>query len=165
MGSGKKYKFSKEDARITVKQLMSNHGNSNALFDLSEESDGTKRLFDLIPIFKLAQNECVILVDELDRSFHTKLTIDFINKFFEKSQCIPSQLIFSLNDINVLDLDLLRQDEIWFTQRELNHSSSLFSLNKFKERFDKDVAKEYLLGRYGAIPNIGIEPWIESERN
>ena len=44
-------------------------------------------------------------------------------------------------------------------------SLRLFSLNKFKERFDKDVAKEYLLGRYGAIPNIGIEPWIESERN
>ena len=163
--AGKKYKFSKEDDRITVKQLMSNHGNSNALFDLSEESDGTKRLFDLIPIFKLAQNECVILVDELDRSFHTKLTIDFINKFFEKTSKIPSQLIVTLHDINVMNLDLLRQDEIWFTQREINHSSSLFSLNKFKERFDKDVAKEYLLGRYGAIPNIGIEPWIESERN
>ena len=142
---------------------MSNHGNSNALFDLSEESDGTKRLFDLIPIFKLAKNDCVILVDELDRSFHTKLTIDFINKFFEKTSKIPSQLIITLHDINVMNLDLLRQDEIWFTQREINHSSSLFSLNKFKERFDKDVAKEYLLGRYGAIPNIGLEQWNENE--
>ena len=129
---------------------MSNHGNSNGLFDL-------------IPIFKLAKNDCVILVDELDRSFHTKLTIDFINKFFEKTSKIPSQLIITLHDINVMNLDLLRQDEIWFTQREINHSSSLFSLNKFKERFDKDVAKEYLLGRYGAIPNIGLEQWNENE--
>ncbi len=161
--AGKKYKFSKDDNRITVKQLMSNHGNSNALFDLSEESDGTKRLFNLIPIFRLAQKDCVILVDELDRSFHSKLTIDFISKFFEKTVQISSQLIVTLHDINVMDLNLLRQDEIWFTQRETNHSSSLFSLNKFKERFDKDVAKEYLLGRYGAVPNIGLEQWNDYE--
>ena len=52
----------------------------------------------------------------------------------------------------MLDLDLLRQDEIWFVERKKDHSSTIFSLNKFKERFDKKIEKEYLLGRYGAIP-------------
>ena len=51
-----------------------------------------------------------------------------------------------------MDLELLRQDEIWFVQRENDHSSTIYSLNKFKERFDKVVRPDYLNGRYGAIP-------------
>lgn len=51
-----------------------------------------------------------------------------------------------------MDLDFLRQDEIWFIERQSDHSSTLYSLNKFKARFDKKVEKDYLLGRYGAIP-------------
>ena len=51
-----------------------------------------------------------------------------------------------------MDLDLVRQDEIWFVERQEDHSSNIYSLNKFKERFDKRVEKDYLLGRYGAIP-------------
>ena len=46
----------------------------------------------------------------------------------------------------------MRQDEIWFVERDFDHSSKIYSLNRFKERFDKKVNKEYLLGRYGAIP-------------
>jgi len=49
-------------------------------------------------------------------------------------------------------LDLLRKDEIWFVERQNDHNSKVFSLNKFKERFDKKKDKEYLIGRYGAIP-------------
>ena len=51
-----------------------------------------------------------------------------------------------------MDLDFVRQDEIWFIERQGDHSSKLYSLNKFKARFDKKVEKDYLLGRYGAIP-------------
>ena len=51
-----------------------------------------------------------------------------------------------------MDLDFIRQDEIWFIERMKDHSSSIYSLNKFKARFDKKVEKEYLLGRYGALP-------------
>ena len=105
----------------------------------------------------------MILVDELDRSFHSKLTIEFIQKFFEKTQGANTQLIVTLHDSNVLNLNLLRQDEIWFVERSAEHSSELYSLNKFKERFDHSVAKDYLLGRYGAVPNFGIDPWDEVE--
>lgn len=59
-----------------------NHGNPDDLFELMDESDGTRRLFDLLRCIKRKPN-FIILVDELDRSFHTKLTIEFIQKFFE----------------------------------------------------------------------------------
>ena len=65
--------------------------------------------------------------------------------------------------LNIMNLNLLRQDEIWFVERREDHSSKLYSLNKFKERFDRSVAKDYLLGRYGAVPNFGIDPWDEEE--
>lgn len=159
---GRRISFSKsEDGQITGAQLMMDHGNSGELFELQDESDGTRRLFDLIPLYKKGMQNHVILIDELDRSFHTKLTIEFIQKFYEKTEGIPSQLIVTLHDSNVMNLNLLRQDEIWFVERKDDHSSELYSLNKFKERFDHSVAKDYLLGRYGSVPNFGIDPWDE----
>lgn len=158
----RRFSFTKnESGNIIAAQLLMNHGNSNDLFELIDESDGTRRLFDLIPIYKKANQNYVILIDELDRSFHTKLTIEFIQKFFEKTMGNATQLIVTLHDSNVMNLNLLRQDEIWFVERREDHSSEIYSLNKFKERFDHSVAKDYLLGRYGAIPNFGIDPWDE----
>ena len=63
-----------------------------------------------------------------------------------------TQMLATTHDSNVMGLKLLRQDEIWFVERENDHSSRLYSLSKFQARFDKVVNKEYLLGRYGAIP-------------
>ena len=64
----------------------------------------------------------------------------------------PCQLIATTHDTNLLDLDLLRQDEIWFVERQIDNSSQIYSLSKYKERFDKKIDKEYLLGRYGGVP-------------
>lgn len=161
--AGRSFSFSKVNGRIVARKLMMDHGNSKDLFEISDESDGTKRLFDLIPLYKKAMQNFVIVVDELDRSFHSKLTMEFIEKFFEKTEGANTQLIVTLHDANVLNLNLFRQDEIWFVERKADHSSELYSLNKFKERFDHSVAKDYLLGRYGAIPNFGIDPWEEDE--
>lgn len=161
--NGRKFSFTKIEGRIVARQLVMNHGNPGDLFELLDESDGTKRLFDLVPLYKKGEQDAVILVDELDRSFHSKLTIEFIKKFYERTRGKNTQLIVTLHDLNVLNLNLLRQDEIWFIERKKDHSSELYSLNKFKERFDHSVAKDYLLGRYGAIPNFGIDPWQEEE--
>ena len=161
---GRRFSFSKnESGEITAAQLMMNHGNPNDLFELTDESDGTRRLFDLIPLYKKGKQNCVILIDELDRSFHSRLTIEFIQKFFEKTDGDATQLIVTLHDSNVMNLNILRQDEIWFVERRSDHSSEIYSLNKFKERFDHSVAKDYLLGRYGAIPNFGIDSWDEED--
>ncbi len=94
----------------------------------------------------------MILIDEIDRSFHTNLARKFLELFYDFTEGRGCQLIATTHDSNLLDLDLLRQDEIWFVERQEDHSSKVFSLNLFKQRFDKKIEKDYLLGRYGAIP-------------
>ena len=148
------YEFVKEGGQINAYVIMTNHGNSSDLFEFGDESDGTKRLFSLIPIFRDAAKESVIVIDELDRSLHTEATKEFIDRYFEISKGVKSQLIATTHDTNLLDLDFLRQDEIWFINRKKDCSSELYSLNAFNERFDKKIEKEYLLGRYGAVPNF-----------
>lgn len=162
---GKRYSFRKENGEIVAMQLMMNHGNPADLFELTDESDGTRRLFDIIPVFERGKEESVILVDELDRSFHSKLLIEFIQKFFEVTEGRASQLIATLHDASVMDLNMLRQDEIWFVERKNDHSSELYSLNRFKERFDRSVSKDYLLGRYGSIPCFRGDFWDEEEED
>ena len=65
------------------------------------------------------------------------------------------------HDDNIMDLDLFRQDEIWFVERQPDHSSYLYSLNKYKARFDKKVNNDYLLGKYGAIPQFQKKQELE----
>lgn len=149
---GQSFRFVREDNQIVAFLLVMDHGNQDDLFQLSDESDGTQRLFDLIPVYKAGAQARVILIDELDRSFHTKLVQKYIEQFYAMTHGVESQLIATVHDSNVMDLALLRQDEIWFVERQVDHSSHIYSLNKYQVRFDKKIEKEYLLGRYGAIP-------------
>ena len=137
---------------ILASKMLLNHGNDENLFECSEESDGTQRLFDLIPLFFRENNNRLVIIDEIDRSLHNKLSRKFLELYYELSKNNKSQIIVTTHETSLLDLDLLRQDEIWFIEREKDHSSLLYSLNKFKERYDKSVEKEYLLGKYGAVP-------------
>lgn len=141
-----------ENGMIVYNKILQNHGNKDDLFEYTDESDGTKRLFDLIALFNLNDSEKVILIDEIDRSLHTMAVKKFIELFYHLTKNKEKQLIATTHDSNLLDLDLLRQDEIWFVERQKDHASLVYSLNKFKERFDKKIEKDYLLGRYGAIP-------------
>ena len=141
-----------ENGNIVYNKLMLNHGNASDMFDYNDESDGTKRLLKVIPLFYENRRVSMILIDEIDRSLHTNLTRKFLELFYEVVEDRDCQLIATTRDSNLLDLELLRQDEIWFVERQDDHSSKVFSLNKFKERFDKKIDKEYLIGRYGAIP-------------
>lgn len=139
------------DGQIIVHQLAMNHGCDDELFTSTDESDGTVHLFDLIPLL-LFEEPRVVIIDEIGRSLHSKLLVTFIDRFYEQTAGKPIQLIATTHDSNVLDLDLLRQDEIWFVERQRDYNSRLYSLSEFKERFDKNIEREYLLGRYGAIP-------------
>ena len=153
--------YKDENGNIFSSKMLLNHGNSEDMFEYADESDGTQRLFDFVPLFLKKYRDSVIIIDEIDRSLHTNLIYRFMQKFYDFTEDSECQLLATTHDSNLLDLELLRQDEIWFVERQEDHSSSIFSLNKFKERFDKRVDKEYLLGRYGAIPvfddNFG--PW------
>lgn len=152
------------NGNIVYNKMLLNHGNGDDLFEYADESDGTKRLFDLIPLFYESRDNCVILIDEIDRSLHTNLTKRFLELFYSLTEKEKSQIIATTHDSNLLDLELVRQDEIWFVERQKNHSSKIYSLNKFRARFDKKIDKEYLLGRYGAIPIFNDEA-LESEED
>lgn len=130
------------------------------LFDLYDESDGTQRLFDLIPAYEVVKDGRVILIDEVDRSFHSKLTEEFVRRYFEITEGSACQMICTTHDLNLMTLNLLRKDEIWFAERDNEHSTRLYSLSEFKTRNDKSVLNDYIQGRYGAIPCISE---IESE--
>jgi AAA15 family ATPase/GTPase len=163
--NGEIFTFSKEKGKdILVRKLAFNNGNGNDLFSFSDESDGTKRIFDFIPLFFLSKRNSLILIDELDRSLHSMISRKFLSMFIENSITTESQLVFSTHDVSLMDLSLVRQDEIWFIERQNDQSSKLFSLNEFKIRYDKKVDHDYFLGRYGAIPlfdSLAIESETE----
>ncbi|MGI8640434.1 MAG: AAA family ATPase [Pyrinomonadaceae bacterium] len=126
------------------------------LFKKEEESDGTQRLFDLaFPFYDLASSETpnVYIIDELERNLHTNLSHMLLKSYLEQDG--KGQLIATTHDTHLLDLDLLRRDEIWFAEKDEHGATQLYSLYDFNPRYDKDIEKDYLLGRYGAIPFLG----------
>jgi len=140
-----------ENRDIIVKKLgLIHQAEVDDIFELKDESDGTKRLFDFIPLISKFNDDFTILIDEFDRSLHPKLTKVFFELFYDTSN--KTQIITTTHESNLLDLELVRRDEIWFIEKDKNGASKLFSLNQFKERYDKKITKSYLLGRYGAVP-------------
>jgi hypothetical protein len=134
------------DGRPEIKELL-----------LEEESEGTKRLFTLIGYWIDAlQNGRVIVFDELDVKLHHLLTKFLIGLFQDPAQNeIGSQLIFTSHDINLMNQEIFRRDQIWFTEKDVDSGSTrLYSLDEFSERKDRDIEKGYMTGRYGALPFI-----------
>jgi uncharacterized protein len=125
-----------------------------ASFEWEEESDGTRRLINLAPaLFDLSQNEHIFLIDEIDRRLHPLLSRLFVQSFLDGTG--KGQMVFTTHETNLLDLDLLRRDEIWFVEKNKQGMSHLYSLAEFKIREDLKISKGYLNGRFGAIPFIG----------
>lgn len=139
-----------EEPEITT--LVLKHGKSVFDFNFSEESDGTKRLFDLIDMLMTKKEDIVFVVDELERSLHPKLTEHFLELFMDAHKDERMQLIFTTHEDTIMDQELFRRDEIWFVERDADNASRIYSLDRFKERYDKKLGKAYLGGRYGAIP-------------
>ena len=136
----------------TIKTLSLKHGKSFFDFSFEEESDGTRRLFDMLDMLLLKREDVVFVVDELERSLHPKLTQMFLTLFSNIHTEIKTQLIFTTHESSIMDLELFRRDEFWFIERSEENASSVYSLDMFKERYDKKLRKAYLEGRYGAIP-------------
>lgn len=147
---------------LHIEKILTVHVNKQGkeeLFSFADESDGSVRLFDLLPAMDKLKNADVPLtfvVDEFDRSLHTKLTANLISRFL--NTCTPDskkQLIFTTHDALLINQDLLRRDELWIANREADGSSTLYPMVDFKElRVDKDIRKSYLEGRMGGLPNL-----------
>ena len=135
-----------------VKTISLHHGKSFYDFRFEDESDGTRRLFDLIDILLNRKEDVVYVVDELERSLHPKLTEHYLDIFMQLHSDQRNQLLFTTHESSIMKQSLFRRDEIWFVERDEQNSSTIYSLDRFKERYDKRLEKAYLEGRYGAIP-------------
>jgi AAA15 family ATPase/GTPase len=143
--------------KIIVLQLLTTHkmrdGIAEKPFKLSEESDGTQRMLDFIPILSDKQGQQnVYVIDEIDRSLHPNITEAFLDDFLNQQKTHLSQLIVTTHETHLLNFKLLRRDEIWFVDKNENGESLIFSMEEFKPRYDKDIRRGYLNGRFGAVP-------------
>lgn len=151
------------DGTIKAKKLQTLHNiidkKEKEYFSLGDESDGTQRIFDYIPlILDLIQGEKVFVIDEMERSLHPALMRKLLELFFKYSNDISTQLIFTTHESTLMDQDLLRRDEIWLIEKNKEGMSSLNRLDeKFNLRFDKELEKSYLKGLFGASPDFGSE--------
>ena len=120
------------------------------------ESEGTKKVIELSgPIFDTLISGKTLIVDELDSKLHPLLTRNLVLLFMDKERNSKgAQLIFATHDTNLLDTSILRRDQIWFAEKDQSESTDIYSLIEFQKSGD-DVEKNYIRGRYGAIPFIG----------
>ena len=154
------YFISKLKDDLIVHKFMTRHNvvgqETSELFDTKDESDGTNRIIDLIPlIIDLLEGGNVFVIDEMERSLHPNLIYDLLDLFLEKSHNVSSQLILASHESSLLTQKLLRKDEIWFVVKDDQGVSSLHSLEEYNIRFDKEIRKDYLLGRFKAVPKMG----------
>ena len=137
-------------------------GNGFASIPLKHESAGTLKMFALYPWLEdILSSGGILVIDELNAKLHPLLVRVFIQTFLNKNlNPNNAQLIFTTHDSWQLNANLLRRDEIWFTEKQKNGISQLYSLSDFidedgtKIRKDENYEKNYLLGKYGAIPTL-----------
>lgn len=146
--------FKNNDTYIVRKLTTTHVNNSDKIieFDLLEESDGTRRLMDFIPLLWIIfRDDVTCIIDEIDQSLHPELLQTLVKKIMDEPNT-KGQLIFTTHESNLLDLNIFRQDEIWFAEKDKGGATNLYSLSEFKPRYDLDIRKGYLKGRFGAIP-------------
>lgn len=141
-----------------VHQVEDENGDMHPyVLNMSEESAGTSSYFSLIGIIQKTLDEGGLLfADEMDAHLHPLLTKHLISLFNSTEHNLHgAQLVFTSHNTNLLDLDIFRRDQIWFTEKdERTAATDLFSLHDFSVRKDTKVERSYLIGRYGAIPFI-----------
>lgn len=132
------------------------------VIDYGLQSKGTQKLFNIFGLWIDAlENGKIIVVDELDSRLHTLLTIELM-RFFHLAENKSAQLIFASHDTNLLKKEYFRRDQIWFCEKNKIGATDLYSLVEYYKanktnvvRNDASFEKDYLLGKYGAIPFLG----------
>lgn len=147
-----------EAGRRIVSEIMFRQMGANGYtddMDIQTQSDGTVRLFALLPyIYWAIKRDMCIIVDELNRSIHPHLTRELV-RFFGR-QRTNGQLIFTTHEDYLLDQrELLRPDEVWMLDKK-DAVTRLYSLNSFKLHKTLSVQNGYMEGRYGGVPDLDI---------
>ena len=125
--------------------------------ELSDESDGTRRLMSLAPkIERVLQKGGLLMVDAIDRELHP-LLVEFIISKFQNPETNPghAQIIFTTHDTELLNMEILRKDQVYFVDKnKRNGVSELFNLTELPVRTNDNIRKAYLVGKYGATPDV-----------
>ena len=159
--TGALFVLSKAGDELEAKKVMAcckTPQGSIITFSMEELSFGVNRLIDLAPaLLSLCHDRSrVVFIDDLDRGLHTHVTQSLIKRFLTKCNAVNrNQLIFTVHDVQLMDHELLRRDEIWLMDREPLDGSSLTALSEFKEiRNDHNLIRSYLSGRVRGLPKI-----------
>ena len=146
-----------EDKELEAYEVRFVHERNALKTSLSkiDESDGTMRLFDFIPLYAMLADESrVVLIDEIDRSMHTLLTRYLIEQFFKAAEGKNSQLICTTHDVMLLSENLFANSEVWFVNKE-DEVSTIYPLSKYNlSKLPVNLERNYLLGRFDAIPKF-----------
>lgn len=152
--------------KIQISTWHKKYDKNNLLIDTipfdfeNQESEGTKKFINLLgPWYDTLKNGKILIIDELDSRLHTHLTKKLI-ELFHKFNKRNAQLILTSHDTSLLDKELLRRDQIWFTEKDQFGASQLYSLADFKTeevRKTSSYNKNYLNGKYGAISFFDID--------
>jgi len=134
---------------------------------MSEESTGIKKLFQIIyPLIDSISSGKILICDELEMGLHENIVSELIRFFSNAEGEKYSQLIFTTHDTNLLDLEVFRRDQIWFTELNEDRATDLYSLVEIRNvRKNENVSARYIEGKYGAIPMMNeklIQSVIES---
>lgn len=136
-------------------------GNQRFKF-IDHESNGTQKVFELAgPIFDTLKCGGILVIDELDAKMHPLISQQIVRLFTnEETNPLHAQLLFTTHDTNLLSAKLMRRDQIWFTEKDNLESTDLYRLSDIvlpdgtKPRSDGNLERNYIKGRYGAIPFI-----------
>jgi AAA15 family ATPase/GTPase len=151
-----------ENEELVVHKIVAIHrgrGDQLVTFEMSEESEGTRKLIDLLPAFELLSREDkprLLIVDELDRSLHTSAVRALLESFL--GQITPestSQLLFTTHDLMLMEQQMFRRDELWLCEKDAEGKSSLVAFSDYKGvRYDTHLRNLYLSGRVSGLPMI-----------
>lgn len=144
--------------KATKSKTILTHKTALGEADLSyeDESEGTKNLIGFwLPWITQDPSHNprrLLVVDELDSSLHPKIVAALVEKHIDSE--IPSQLIFTTHDTHLMDSKLLRRDQFWITERDINGATQLISIHDFEGRETEDIEKRYYEGRYRGLPLV-----------
>lgn len=149
---------SQVEAEFLVPVFEHSTAKGRATFELHEESEGTQRLYALVaPVLDVLRDGRILVVDELDSSLHTLLVRRLISMFHDPSlNKRGAQLVFSTHDTSLLDHNLFRRDQVWFTEKDPDQATRLYPLTDFSPRKHEAWERGYLAGRYGAVPYLEV---------
>lgn len=144
--------FTKEGS---IKSVCFKHANGS-VFEFNEESEGVRRLFDLLNVFLYKNRNKTYIIDEIDTSLHPNILIRIIDSLSTHQMPYNVQTIFTVNQTEIMKQELFRRDQIWFVDKNRDGDSRMYFLHGFHQRNDKVINKAYLEGKYGAIPQFPI---------